>query len=95
MEQIYPFPNQQIKEVFKTYAKAKTFIWCQEEPQNQGAWYQSKHHFTDNLSSQIALYYAGRDASASPAVGHFHTHIEQQKAVVNTAIYGNPSGKLK
>ncbi|MBK8816976.1 MAG: 2-oxoglutarate dehydrogenase E1 component [Methylococcaceae bacterium] len=95
LEQLYPFPSEHFKTEVAKYPGLSEFIWCQEEPQNQGAWYQSKHHFTDNLSSNIILRYAGRDASASPAVGHFHTHIEQQKAVVHAAIYGNSSGKIQ
>ncbi len=95
LEQLYPFPSEHFKAEIAKYPNLKEFVWCQEEPQNQGAWYQSKHHFTDNLASNIILSYAGREASASPAVGHFHTHIEQQKAVVNTAIYGISSGKTK
>lgn len=93
LEQLYPFPAELFKAEVAKYKNLKEFVWCQEEPQNQGAWYQSKHHFTDNLESPIKVSYAGREASASPAVGHFHVHIEQQKAVVHSALYGNPSGK--
>jgi 2-oxoglutarate dehydrogenase E1 component len=93
IEQLYPFPAELFKAEVAKYANLKDFVWCQEEPQNQGAWYQSKHHFSDNLKSHINVTYAGREASASPAVGNFHVHIEQQKAVVQSALYGNPSGK--
>ena len=93
IEQLYPFPADHFKAEVARYKKLQEFVWCQEEPQNQGAWYQSKHHFTDNLDDRISVRYAGREASASPAVGHFQVHIEQQKAVVKSALYGNPSGK--
>ncbi len=93
IEQLYPFPAELFKAEVARYPNLKEFVWCQEEPQNQGAWYQSKHHFSDNLDSRIKVIYAGREASASPAVGHFHVHIEQQKAVVQSALYGNPPGK--
>jgi len=93
LEQIYPFPETLLKTELAKYPNLKEFIWCQEEPKNQGAWYQTKHHFTDNISANISVTYAGRDASASPAVGKFHVHIEQQKAVVHSALYGNHSGK--
>jgi 2-oxoglutarate dehydrogenase E1 component len=93
LEQIYPFPEKLLKAELAKYPNLKEFFWCQEEPKNQGAWYQTKHHFTDNVSANISVTYAGRDASAAPAVGKFHVHIEQQKAVVQTALYGNPSGK--
>jgi 2-oxoglutarate dehydrogenase E1 component len=93
IEQLYPFPIAHFKTEVSKYENLKEFIWCQEEPQNQGAWYQSKHHFSDNLEAHINVSYAGREASASPAVGHFQVHIEQQKKVVQSALYGKPSGK--
>ena len=93
LEQIYPFPDKLLKAELAKYPQLKDFIWCQEEPKNQGAWYQSKHHFSDNVPKQINITYAGRDASAAPAVGNFHVHIEQQKAVVQSALYGNLSGQ--
>ncbi|CAA9891855.1 2-oxoglutarate decarboxylase, thiamin-requiring [Candidatus Methylobacter favarea] len=93
IEQLYPFPSELFKAEIAKYPNLKDFIWCQEEPKNQGVWYQSNHHFTDNLDPHIKIAYAGRAASAAPAVGHFHVHIKQQKAVVESALYGNPSGK--
>ncbi|HEY8095663.1 MAG TPA: 2-oxoglutarate dehydrogenase E1 component, partial [Methylobacter sp.] len=93
IEQLYPFPDELFKAEVGRYPQLKEFIWCQEEPQNQGAWYQSKHHFSDNLDPKISMTYAGREASAAPAVGNFRVHIEQQKAVVQSALYGKPSGK--
>ncbi|NOT11259.1 MAG: 2-oxoglutarate dehydrogenase E1 component [Methylococcaceae bacterium] len=93
IEQLYPFPDLLFRAEVAKYPNLVEFIWCQEEPKNQGAWYNSKHHFTDNLHSNIKMTYAGREASAAPAVGSFHVHIEQQKAVVHSALYGNSSGK--
>jgi 2-oxoglutarate dehydrogenase E1 component len=93
IEQLYPFPSELFKAEIAKYPNLKDFIWCQEEPKNQGAWYQSNHHFTDNLDPHIKVTYAGREASAAPAVGNFQVHIEQQKAVVESALYGKPSGK--
>ncbi len=93
IEQLYPFPDELFKAEVARYPQLKEFIWCQEEPQNQGAWYQSNHHFTVNLSPKISITYAGREASAAPAVGNFRVHIEQQKAVVKSALYGKSSGK--
>ena len=93
IEQLYPFPDKLFRAEVAKYPQLKEFIWCQEEPKNQGVWYQSKHHFMDNLPADVSLTYAGRDASAAPAVGKFHIHIEQQKAVVQAALYGKSSGK--
>jgi 2-oxoglutarate dehydrogenase E1 component len=93
IEQLYPFPLDLFKAEIAKYPQLREFVWCQEEPKNQGAWYNSSHHFIDNLPATIKVSYAGREPSASPAVGSFHVHIEQQKAVVQSALYGNPSGK--
>jgi 2-oxoglutarate dehydrogenase E1 component len=93
IEQLYPFPSELFKAEIARYTHLKEFVWCQEEPKNQGAWYPSNHHFINCLDPRISVSYAGREASASPAVGKFHVHIEQQKAVVAEALYGNPSGK--
>jgi 2-oxoglutarate dehydrogenase E1 component len=65
-------------------------VWCQEEPQNQGAWYQTAHYFRENMREGQKLYYAGRSASASPAGGYMARHNERQKTLVEQAL-----GKLK
>jgi 2-oxoglutarate dehydrogenase E1 component len=92
IEQLYPFPNDAFTAEMKKYPHAIEFIWCQEEPKNQGAWYQSKHHFHDNLVQNITVFYAGRPASAAPAVGSHSAHIEQQKAVIHAALYDTTEG---
>jgi 2-oxoglutarate dehydrogenase E1 component len=93
LEQLYPFPVDLFKAQVAKYPHLKECVWCQEEPKNQGAWYHSNHHFIECLPTNTKVSYAGRDASASPAVGKFNVHIEQQNAVVQTALYGTPSGK--
>ena len=92
IEQLYPFPSNQYKTEVNRYPHLEHLIWCQEEPKNQGAWYQSKHHFYDHLDNNITIVYAGRAASAAPAVGNHLVHIEQQKAVVNAALYDTNEG---
>ena len=93
IEQLYPFPNRRFKTEIVRYPNLEHLIWCQEEPKNQGAWYQIRHHFVDTLATQINLQYAGRPASAAPAVGNFKKHLEQQQAVVKAALYGTHTGK--
>ncbi len=88
IEQLYPFPDNLFKQELAKYPNLEQIIWCQEEPQNQGAWYQIRHHFIDCIKKDIDLKYCGRPASASPAVGSFAIHIEQQKAVVEAALKG-------
>jgi len=94
IEQLYPFPNELFKIELNKYPNAEHFIWCQEEPKNQGAWYQSKHHFYNNIDKDITIFYAGRAASAAPAVGNHSVHIEQQKAVIKAALYDAKEGNL-
>jgi 2-oxoglutarate dehydrogenase E1 component len=86
VEQIYPFPREQLIRELERYPEAMDVVWCQEEPQNQGAWYQTQHNIIECMRSSQRLRYAGRPASAAPAVGHFPTHIEQQRALVAQAL---------
>lgn len=94
IEQLYPFPNDLFKVEIAKYPNVKQIIWCQEEPKNQGAWYQSKHHFYNNIDKDITIFYAGRPAAAAPAVGSHFVHIEQQKAVIKAALYDANEGNL-
>ena len=61
-------------------------MWCQEEPQNQGAWYSSQHNFRSVIPEKAELSYAGRPASASPAVGYLSVHLKQQEALIEDAL---------
>jgi 2-oxoglutarate dehydrogenase E1 component len=92
IEQLYPFPSDLFKAEINKYPNVEEIVWCQEEPKNQGAWYQSKHHFYDNIDKDITIFYAGRVAAAAPAVGSHTVHIEQQKAVVKAALYAVKQG---
>jgi 2-oxoglutarate dehydrogenase E1 component len=94
IEQLYPFPNDLFKAEINKYPKIEHIIWCQEEPKNQGAWYQSKHHFYNNIEKDITIFYAGRAPSAAPAVGNYTVHIEQQNAVIKAALYDANEGNL-
>jgi 2-oxoglutarate dehydrogenase E1 component len=86
IEQLYPFPEESFKEVMKPYKDVNDIIWCQEEPENQGAWYASQHHLRDALTDGQKLRYAGRPASASPAVGYASVHAKEQAKLVNDAL---------
>ena len=86
VEQLYPFPHEEMAEVLSQYQHVTDFVWCQEEPQNQGAWYCSQHHFRAAIPKAGYLSYAGRDASSSPAVGYLSVHNKQQQALVNDAL---------
>jgi 2-oxoglutarate dehydrogenase E1 component len=86
VEQLYPFPHKQFQAEMKRYPNATEVVWCQEEPQNQGAWYQTAHYFRENMRDDQKLYYAGRPASASPAGGYKARHDERQKTLVEQAF---------
>lgn len=86
IEQLYPFPHEDIQQALAQYAHVKDFVWCQEEPLNQGAWYCSQHNFREAIPAGATLRYAGRAASSSPAVGYTSVHQEQQQALVNDAL---------
>jgi 2-oxoglutarate dehydrogenase E1 component len=88
IEQLYPFPHKQFEAEMKRYPNAAEAVWCQEEPQNQGAWYQSGHYLRQNMREDQKLYYAGRPASAAPASGYMARHNERQKELVEQA-FGN------
>jgi len=89
IEQLYPFPEDDLEEILGQYKKAVSVVWCQEEPMNQGAWYCSQHHMRSVLSRthpKAYLQYAGRPPSASPAAGSAHAHADEQNLLVTTAF---------
>ena len=92
VEQLYPFPRQLLAAELARYGKSADVIWCQEEPQNQGAWYQIKHHLEFCLAEGQELHYAGRARSPSPAVGVFNQHVEEQTALIADALVNPPKG---
>jgi 2-oxoglutarate dehydrogenase E1 component len=86
IEQLYPFPIIEYKELIKEYGHVDEIVWCQEEPLNQGAWYQIKHRLQEPLGDHQQLYYAGRPGAAAPASGIFKIHLQQQQALVEAAL---------
>lgn len=89
LEQLYPFPEQELQAALAPYTNLTDVVWCQEEPMNQGAWYASQHHMrrvVNRHNEGIYLGYAGRDASASPAAGYMALHVAQQEKVIKDAL---------
>jgi 2-oxoglutarate dehydrogenase E1 component len=83
---LYPFPETELKAELAKYPNLTQVVWTQEEPKNQGAWYPSAHHIHACLEPKMTLLYAGREASASPAVGYITLHNRQQAALLEAAI---------
>ncbi|QBM28130.1 2-oxoglutarate dehydrogenase E1 component [Hydrogenophaga pseudoflava] len=86
VEQLYPFPHKVFGAELKRFPNATDIVWCQDEPQNQGAWFFVQHQVHENMLEGQKLGYAGRAASASPAVGYAHLHQDQQKALIEAAF---------
>jgi 2-oxoglutarate dehydrogenase E1 component len=90
VEQLYPFPRPELVAELQRFPSATEVVWCQEEPQNQGAWYQINHHLRACLQPGQSLNYAGRARSPSPAAGHLAEHVAEQTALVADALV-NPA----
>ena len=88
VEQLYPFPTERYAEVLERYRGARDVVWCQEEPQNQGAWYQIRHRLQECLGPRHTLMYAGRAGAAAPAAGIHKLHVEEQAELVGAALRG-------
>ena len=88
-EQLYPFPEADLRGFVNEFPNATEVVWCQEEPTNQGAWYQIRHHLQACISDQHELKYIGRPHSASPAVGYYTRHLKEQRQLVEEAIMPN------
>jgi 2-oxoglutarate dehydrogenase E1 component len=86
IEELYPFPIEEYARVIGRYRNASEVVWCQEEPQNQGAWYQIRHRLQEPLGTRYQLFYAGRPGAAAPASGIHALHVRQQQALVSAAL---------
>lgn len=86
IEQLYPFPYDELKTILASYKKAKSVIWCQEEPKNQGAWFITRDRLLSCLSEGQALEYVGRASSAAPAAGYLALHRQEQQALIYEAL---------
>jgi 2-oxoglutarate dehydrogenase E1 component len=90
IEQLYPFPSEEYEAILRKYSNAREIVWCQEEPQNQGAWYQIRHRLQSKLELKHELLYAGRAGAAAPATGIMALHEQQQRNLVIAALQGVP-----
>jgi len=86
IEQMYPFPHKSFSAELKKFPNALEVVWVQDEPQNQGPWFQIQHNVFEGMEDGQRLAYAGRPASASPAVGYADKHVAQQKELLETAF---------
>ena len=90
IEQLYPFPYDDLEEILTKYQNVNEFIWCQEEPLNQGAWFSHRHRIQrvlDRLGEGNEVNLVSRPAAAAPAVGLMKLHLQQQEDLINEAIF--------
>ena len=88
IEQLYPFPSEEYQAILNRYPELREVVWCQEEPQNQGAWYQIRHRLQELLGRRQLLY-AGRSPAAAPATGIGKIHELEQQALVSAALHSS------
>ena len=93
IEQLYPFPTREYSAVLARYVRATDLVWCQEEPQNQGAWFQIRHRLQDLAGDGRPVYYAGRPPAAAPATGLMRVHQAEQQQLVQVALTATPAAR--
>ncbi|WP_045859246.1 2-oxoglutarate dehydrogenase E1 component [Teredinibacter purpureus] len=89
IEQLYPFPEEDLRVALKPYGHVNDVVWCQEEPMNQGAWYASQHRMrrvVERVNEDAYLRYVGRASSSAPAAGYMSTHLDELNKFVNAAL---------
>ena len=86
IEQLYPFPRDPFNETMAKYPNATDIVWCQEEPENQGAWYQIKHKLLAYISDRHELIYVSRKGTSTTAVGYLKVHQKEQEELVKQAL---------
>jgi len=86
LEQQYPFPHAEMREQLGKFPHATELVWCQEEPQNQGAWYRLRAYFREDALPKMQVGYAGRPVAATTAVGYMSKHLERQKKLIEDAF---------
>ena len=88
IEQLYSFPYDELEFILKQYSNSNEFIWCQEEPANQGAWFSHRHRIQRVLDrfSELQIKLISRPSASAPAVGLNKLHKKQQETLVNQAF---------
>ncbi len=94
LEQLYPFPYDEMLAAVGRYTNAKEFVWCQEEPRNQGSWRSNRHRLERVTPKESPIEFAGRAPSASPASGYHNQHVIEQKRLVDEALAIVPNSQL-
>ena len=86
VEQLYPFPEHELREVLQQYSEDADLVWAQEEPQNQGAWRYMQTRLPLAVGDDRPVRYIGRSEAASPATGNFKTHKHEEEHLIDEAL---------
>jgi 2-oxoglutarate dehydrogenase E1 component len=89
VEELYPFPADELRQVLGRYPGTREVVWVQEEPRNMGAWSFVEPRLREVLG-ELPLRYEGRPERASPAEGYAHRHTAEQMRIVRAALSGSP-----
>ncbi len=88
IEQLYPFPTEKLVSILEPYSHVLEWIWCQEEPMNQGGWFSSLHHFNECIPPGQRTKLCSREASAAPAAGSLKLHQKEQEKLILETLQG-------
>ncbi|QWU99142.1 2-oxoglutarate dehydrogenase E1 component [Francisella salimarina] len=86
LEELYPFPQEELANIFAKYKQVDKVVWLQEEPQNKGAWYNIRHFIEKLVSKNQELLCVARERSSTPAVGYHALYVKQQEEIINRAL---------
>lgn len=86
LEELYPFPQEELAQIFAKYKNAEKVVWLQEEPENKGAWYNIRHFIEKLVDKKQELVCVARERSSTPAVGYHAMYVKQQEEIVNKAL---------
>jgi 2-oxoglutarate dehydrogenase E1 component len=86
VEQLYPFPTEEVAELLASYPELTTVVWAQEEPRTMGAWRSLRHRLEDAIPDGVELRVASRPWRASPSEGYTRDHAAEQERIVRDAL---------
>jgi 2-oxoglutarate dehydrogenase E1 component len=86
VEQLYPWPHEEILRIMDLYPAIEQVVWAQEEPRNQGAWTYVQPRLRASAGATVGVRYIGRPDRASPAEGYADAHQHEQARIISTVM---------
>jgi 2-oxoglutarate dehydrogenase E1 component len=93
VEQLYPFPKDEVKALIERFPNLEEVVWVQEEPKNMGAWLFVQPFLSDMVTNQKVIY-NGRPRRSSPATGDPHIHKQEQAEIIQNALNMSKGGRI-